>query len=207
MKKISALILTCFSVFLWSQKINPNAIRLLDTASEELSKNSTFYIKFNYLYVIPGQKSSAETGQVYAAKEKYHLILPNITQIYDGYKVYTISKEDKEITSSDREDGTSLSPTNILSLYKKGFDIFFEGTSTINGTKCNIIKLVPTDKKKSRSIVLAIAKNKLVRISENYNDGSSLILTIIDFRENLIVNKSLLSFDKNNYKDYTLTEL
>jgi outer membrane lipoprotein-sorting protein len=207
MKKIVAFILLCFSVTLWSQKIDPNAKRLLDTASEKLSKNSTFYIKFNYLYVIPGQKSTAETGQIYAAGEKYHLILPNITQIYNGNKVYTISKEDKEITSSDREDGDSLSPTSILGLYKKGFDISSEGSSTVNNIKCSIIKLVPTDTKKSKSIILAIADNKIVRVSENYNDGSSLILTIIDFKENLIVNKSLLTFDKNNYKDYTLTEL
>jgi outer membrane lipoprotein-sorting protein len=207
MKKTFALIFLCFSFTLWAQKIDPNAKRLLDSASEKLSKNSTFYIKFNYLYIIPKQKSTAETGQIYAVGEKYHLILPNIAQIYDGNKVYTISKDDKEITSSDREDGDSLSPTNILNLYKKGFDISSEGTSTINNIKCSIIKLVPIDTKKSKSIILAIADNKIVRVSENYNDGSSLILTIIDFKENLIVNKSLLTFDKNNYKDYTLTEL
>ncbi len=207
MKKIITLILLCSSLFVWSQKIDPEAKRLLDTASEKLSKNSTFYIKFNYLYSVPGQKSAVETGQVYAAGEKYHLTLPSVTQIYDGNKVYTISKDDKEITSSNREDGESLSPTNILNLYKTGFDISSEGTSTINSKKCSVIKLTPTNNKKSKSIVLAISDNKLVRVSENYTDGSSLILTTIDFKENLIVNKSLLTFDKNNYKDYTLTEL
>ncbi|MDR1877116.1 MAG: hypothetical protein LBQ84_05780 [Flavobacteriaceae bacterium] len=208
MKKIVALIIfLCFSAFSWSQKIDPNAKRLLDTASEELSKNTTFYIKFNYLYVVPGQRSTVETGQVYAAGEKYHLMLPNTTQIFDGNKIYTISIDDKEITSSDREDGESLSPTNILNLYKKGFDITSGGIGTINNIKCSIIKLVPSDTKKSKSIILAIANNRLVRVSENYNDGSSLILTVVDFKENLIVNKSLLTFDKNNYKDYTLTEL
>jgi outer membrane lipoprotein-sorting protein len=207
MKKIFAFLFICSSFMLLAQKIDPEAKRLLDTASAKLSKNSTFYIKFNYLYSVPGQKSVTEIGQVYAAKEKYHLILPGITQIYDGNKIYTISKEDKEITSSDREDGDSLSPTNILSLYKSGFNISFEGNSTINNVKCSIIKLVPIDTKKSKSILLALSNNKIVRVSENYNDGSSLILMIIDFKENLIVNKSLLTFDKNNYKDYTLTEL
>lgn len=207
MKKIFAFLFICSSFMLLAQKIDPEAKRLLDTASAKLSKNSTFYIKFNYLYSVPGQKSVTEIGQVYAAKEKYHLILPGITQIYDGNKIYTISKEDKEITSSDREDGDSLSPTNILSLYKSGFNISFEGNSTINNVKCSIIKLVPMDTKKSKSILLALSNNKIVRVSENYNDGSSLILMIIDFKENLIVNKSLLTFDKNNYKDYTLTEL
>ncbi len=207
MKKIITLILVGVSLFSWAQKVDANAKKLLDTASEKLSKNSTFYIKFNYLYSVPGQKSTVETGQIYAAGEKYHLILPAVTQIYDGSKIYTISKDDKEITSSNKEDGESLSPTTILNLYKKGFDISSEGTTTINDKKCSVVKLVPTDNKKSKSIILAISDNKLVRVSENYNDGSSLILTIVDFKENLIVNKSLLTFDKNNYKDYTLTEL
>lgn len=207
MKKIFAFLFICSSFSIWAQKIDPEAKRLLDTASAKLSQNSTFYIKFNYLYSIPGQKSISEIGQVYAAKEKYHLILPSITQIYDGNKIYTISKEDKEITSSDKEDGESLSPTNILNLYKSGFNITFEGNTTINNVKCSVIKLVPIDTKKSKSILLALSNNKIIRVSENYNDGSSLILMIIDFKENLIVNKSLLTFDKNNYKDYTLTEL
>lgn len=207
MKKIFAFLFICSSFLIWAQKIDPEAKRLLDTASAKLSQNSTFYVKFNYLYSIPGQKSISEIGQVYAAKEKYHLILPSITQIYDGNKIYTISKEDKEITSSDKEDGESLSPTNILNLYKSGFNITFEGNTTINNVKCSVIKLVPIDTKKSKSILLALSNNKIIRVSENYNDGSSLILMIIDFKENLIVNKSLLTFDKNNYKDYTLTEL
>ncbi|MCT6869075.1 hypothetical protein [Apibacter sp.] len=207
MKKIFALLLISSSIILWAQKIDPEAKRLLDSASSKLSKNSTFYIKFNYLYSQPGKKSISEIGQVYAAKEKYHLILPTLTQIYDGNKIYTISKEDKEITSSEKEDGESLSPTNILNLYKSGFNITFEGNAIINNIKCSVIKLVPNDTKKSKSIFIALSDNKVIRVSENYNDGSSLILMIIDFKENLIVNKSLLTFDKNNYKDYTLTEL
>lgn len=207
MKKIFAIILLSFSFIAWSQKIDANAKKLLDNVSTKLSKNSTFYIKFNYLYVVPGQKSTAETGKVYAAGEKYHLILPTTTQIFDGNKIYTISKDNKEITSSNKEDGESLSPTNILNLYKKGFDISSEGSSIINKQKCSIIKLVPTNNKQSKSIILAIANNKLIRVSENYKDGSSLILTITDFKENLIVNKSLLTFDKNTYKGYTITDL
>ncbi|MGM5630626.1 hypothetical protein O2K51_06940 [Apibacter raozihei] len=207
MKKTFALIFLISTIFIGAQKIDPEAKKLLDTASEKLSKSTTFYLKFNFLYTVPNQKSSAETGQIYAAGEKYHLILPNVTQIFDGNKIYTISKEDKEITSTGKEDGESLSPTSILNLYKKGFDISYEGTNLVNHVKCSIIRLIPTDKKKSKSIVLAISDNKIVRVSEYYNDGSSLILTVVDFKENLIVNKSLLTFDKNNYKDYTLTEL
>ena len=81
MKKIFALLLISSSIILWAQKIDPEAKRLLDSASSKLSKNSTFYIKFNYLYSQPGKKSISEIGQVYAAKEKYHLILPTLTQI------------------------------------------------------------------------------------------------------------------------------
>lgn len=206
MKKLLILTFFCLSIVSWGQKVDANAKKILDAASQQLSKSSTFYIKFNYLYSIPGQKSSTETGQIYAAGKKYHLTLPEITQISDGSKIYTISKDDKEITTSSPEDGDGISPTNILNLYKTGFNISSEGTSTINNIKCSIIKLVPTNNK-SKSIILAIANNKIVRVSENYNDGSSLILTIIDFKENIIVNKSLLSFDPSKYPDYTITEL
>ncbi|TWP24265.1 outer membrane lipoprotein carrier protein LolA [Apibacter muscae] len=206
MKKILFLMLFTSSFLLWGQKIDANAKTILDNASAQLSKSSTFYIKFNYLYTVPEQKSTTEVGQIYAAGNKYHLILPSITQISDGSKIYTISKDDKEITISNPEDGDGISPINILNLYKKGFNISSEGSSTVNGVKCSLIKLVPTNNK-SKSIVLAIANNKIVRVSENYNDGSSLILTITDFKENIIVNKSLLSFDSSKYPDYTITNL
>lgn len=209
MKKVFQIfiLLLLASMGLHAQNIDANAKKILDETSEKLSKNNTFYLKFSYLYSIPGQKSKSQTGEVYAAGDKYHLTLPDVSQIFDGNKVYTITNDDKEITASNKEDGESLSPTNILNLYKKDFNISSGGIKYIHKKKCNLITLTPTNTKKSKSITLAISNKKLVQVTEKYNDGSSLTLTVTQFLENLIVNKALLSFDKSNYKGYTYTEL
>ena len=207
MKKIFTLALVCIAVFAGAQKIDPTAKKILDEVSSKLGQNTTFYIKFNYLYSVSGGKNMAETGQVYAAGEKYHLILGSTTQIFDGSKVYTISADDKEITASDKSDGEVLSPTAILNLYKSGFDISLAGTKVIDNKKCTLIKLIPAKATNSKSVILAIANTKLVQVTENYNDGGNLVLTIKEFKENLIVNKSLLTFDKEKYKGYVYTEL
>ncbi|MDR3273498.1 MAG: outer membrane lipoprotein carrier protein LolA [Flavobacteriaceae bacterium] len=207
MKKIFTIVSVCIAVFAGAQKIDPAAKKILDNVSSKLEQSTTFYIKFSYLYSVSGEKSASQTGHIYAAGEKYHLILGSTTQIFDGNKVYTISDDDKEITASDKADGKALSPTSILNLYKQGFNISPAGTKIIDKKKCTLIKLVPTDANKSKSIILAIANNKLTQVTENYNDGGSLVLTVKDFKENLIVNKSLLTFDKEKYNGYAYTEL
>lgn len=187
-----------------------SAKELLDQVSNSYTKIPTYYIKFE---VKESGNAKAETGEVYASKEKYNLNVMGINQIYDGKTLYTISKEDKEVTVStpakDSED--LLTPVKILGMYKTGYKYELEKTSTVGGEKIQFIKLTPTGNSDISSISVGInTKNKtLYQYKENHKNGGSRTITVKDYLENLIIPKPLFKFDKSKYESdgYIVTQI
>lgn len=187
-----------------------NAKELLDQVSNSYTKIPTYYIKFE---VKESGNSKAETGEVYASKEKYNLNVMGINQIYDGKTLYTISKEDKEVTVSTPEKNSEdlLTPVKILGMYKTGYKYELEKMNTINGDKIQFIKLTPTGNSEITSISVGInTKNKtLYQYKENHKNGGSRTITVKDYLENLIIPKPLFKFDKSKYESdgYIVTQI
>ena len=111
----------------------------MDKVSEYYQKNPTYYNKFE-LKESGAQKT--HTGELFAAKERYSLDVMDIKQMYDGKMLYTVSKEDKEVTVSMPEPDSDdlLTPTKILKMYKSGFQLSLGKTETIAGEKIQFIK-------------------------------------------------------------------
>lgn len=187
-----------------------NAKELLDQVSNSYTKIPTYYIKFE---VKENGNSKSEIGEVYAAKDKYNLNVMGINQIYDGKTLYTVSKEDKEVTVSTPEKNSDdlLTPVKILGMYKTGYKYELEKTSTINGDKIQFIKLTPTGNSDIKSISVGInTKNKtLYQYKEINKNGGSRIITVKDYLENLIIPKPLFKFDKSKYESdgYIVTQI
>lgn len=203
---LTTLTLFLISVSTYAQ----NAKELLDQVSNTYIKIPTYYIKFE---VKESGNSKAETGEVYAAKEKYNLNVMGINQIYDGKTLYTVSKEDKEVTVSapSKDSDDLLTPVKILGMYKTGYKYELEKTSTVNGDKIQFIKLTPTGNSEIKSISVGInTKNKtLYQYKENHKNGGSRTITVKDYLENLIIPKPLFKFDKSKYESdgYIVTQI
>lgn len=204
-------IFSILSLFLLSFSASAqNAKELLDQVSNSYSKVSSYYIKFE---VKESGNSKAETGEVYAAKERYNLNVMGINQIYDGKTLYTISKEDKEVTVSTpgKNSDDLLTPVKILAMYKTGYKYELEKASTIDGNKIQFIKLTPTGNSEMSYISVGIdTKNKtLYQYKESNKNGSSRTITVKDYLENLIIPKPLFKFDKSKYESdgYIVTQI
>lgn len=173
----------------------------MDKVSENYQKIPTYYIKFE-LKESGAQKT--HTGELFAAKERYSLDVMDIKQMYDGKMLYTVSKEDKEVTVSTPEPDSDdlLTPTKILKMYKSGFQLSLGKTETIAGEKIQFIKLIPTTNSEVESILVGVnvKNNTLQQYKEFYRNGNSRFITVKEYLENLIIPRALFKFDQSKYE-------
>ncbi len=173
----------------------------LDKISETYQKIPTYYIKFD---LKESGSSTSNIGELFAAKEKYSLEVMDIKQMYDGKTLYTVSKEDKEVTVSQpaADSDDLLTPTKVLKMYKSGFKLDLGKSETIGGQKIQFVKLTPTSNSEIQSVQVGIntKSNTLYSYKESYKNGGSRTLTVKEYLENLIIPRALFKFDQSKYE-------
>ena len=199
MKKV---IFSIVSILILSVSIQAQtAQQWLDKVSETYQKIPTYYIKFD---LKENGSSGSNVGELFASKEKYSLEVMDIKQMYDGKTLYTVSKEDKEVTisqpASDSDD--LLTPTKVLKMYKSGFKLDLSKSETIGGLKVQFVKLTPTSNSEIQSVQVGIntKSNTLYSYKESYKNGGSRTLTVKEYLENLIIPRALFKFDQSKYE-------
>lgn len=209
-KKITFAILT-ISIFGFTQaqKIDAKSKTILDAVTKNYKENTNSYFKFVYGSGT-GKITKTEPGIFYSAKDKYKLKIMGTEQIFDGNKVYNISAEDKEVTIAKPNGSESMfSPLSYLESYNKEYNVKYLGKISVNGVNADRIQLSPIKANGIKYVYLYInsAKNQLVKLEQFSNDKSILVIAIKDFKENQNLDASMFSFDKNQFKNYIITEL
>ncbi len=189
-----------------AQKVDSKAKNILDETSANYKSKSTMYFKFVYGMGNNGKVSKNQTGIFYTSKNKYKLKIMGNEQIFDGNKVYNINTEDMEVTIAKPNGSEAmLSPINYLDSYKKDYNISYTG----NKNNLEVIKLTPTKKNGIKHVFLHInkAKKQIEKIEQYADNNDITTISISQYKENLKVEPSTFSFNKNLYKNYLITEL
>lgn len=182
----------------------------LDRVSNTYNQASSYYINFEFQF---NEGDEVQIGELFAVKEKFSLQVMDITQMYDGKLLYTISKDDKEVTilKPDENSNDFLTPTKILYTYKKNFTPTLDKTTTIDGVKVQQIKLTPNQSNEYDYIMIAIdVSTKTIKMYNEYlNSGEVRSIKVKEYLESLIIPRALFKFDQSKYeKDgYIVTQL
>ena len=124
--RTQTLLLLLFSIpTLLLSQTSLKAKKLLDDTSVQMRNYNNYQFKFKYSLENSSENIKQETnGSVVVSQEKYKLITLDITQLFDGKNLYTIFPENEEvlITSSDQEENILLNPTELIDIYKTGYD-------------------------------------------------------------------------------------
>ncbi len=191
--------------FSFAQKIDAKAKTILDAVSANYKAKKNTYFKFTY-GTGTGKVTKTETGIFYSTPSQYKLNIMGNEQIFDGKKVYNISKEDQEVTIA-KPNGTekTLSPINYIDEYKNGYTVTYSGKS---GT-LDKITLVPVKDNGIKNVVLFIntPKKQISKIIQTSTDNELATITVSQYKENQTLSASTFTFDKNKYKNYLITEL
>ncbi len=188
------------------------AKEMLDKVQNKYQNVQTYYIKFDFDNQTNGQNQK-KSGEVYSSKQKFNLNVDDVNQVYDGKKLYTISKDDKEVVISNASNSEDfLTPTKILNSYKTGYQYSLDKKQTIDGQAIQFIKLTPTVKNSPiKYCLLGVnpKNNQIYSYQEFGKDGSKTTITVKEYLENLIIHKDYFNFDPKKYKSkgYIVTQL
>ncbi|MXV37869.1 hypothetical protein GO491_04125 [Flavobacteriaceae bacterium Ap0902] len=214
MKTIIYSILFALILLPLNAQNSTQAKSLLDKVANNYKAQNSFYLKFNSQ--LDNQKTNTQdqyTGEIYVKKEKYNLSLPkmDIRQIYDGAKLYTISADQKEVTVTQpvKNSDELFTPTKVLEMYKNGFNLSMDKTATVEGRNIQYVKLVPTTKSDVQHILIGIDKknNEMVQLIETNANNTVTTVTVEKQLNNIIIPRGMISFNKNNFKGYYISEI
>ena len=200
-KKTLFVFVTGVFTMVFAQKVDSNAKNILDVVSAHYKSKNAIYFKF--IYATAGKN---EMGEFYASKDKYRLKIMGSEQIFDGNKIYSINEEEQEVTVSKSNGGENvLSPMSYLEAYKKNYNIIY--VSKKNNQ--DIIKLTPIKSNKIKQVLLYInfAKKQIEKVEQYAANNAKTSIIISQYKENIAVSSSVFSFNKNQYKNYLITEL
>ncbi len=205
MKKLLLLMLISITTGAMGQN-SDKAKQLLDEVYGKVKSYENIMVDFKYVLTNSEAGINNETrGDVTMEGEKYIGNFFGSKQLFDGKKVYTIVPENEEVTIEDQtDDENALTPSKMLTFYKKGFNYQWDILQNVQGRKIQFIKLTPIDSNSEiRSILLGIdveTKN-IYKLIDTGKNGTITTITVNSFKTNQPLSKTLFTFDENKYKD------
>lgn len=196
------LILFGLNLFLFSSFAGAQtADEWMDKLVKTYQRAQTYYLKFE---MTESGNSKSHTGELFASGDKYNVEILEIRQMYDGKKLYTVSKEDREVTVSQPAPDSNdfMSPTKIISAYRSNYKATLDKTETVKSQKIQYLKMTPKSESEVKYAIIGIQTkdNTLYNYKEFYSDGSFRSFTVNEFLENLIIPKALFKFDQTKYE-------
>jgi outer membrane lipoprotein carrier protein len=213
MNKIVISIITVFTFFsAFAQTKDPQALEILDKMSAKYKEMSGFKATFSYTLESPSSKINENyDGDITVKSNKFRLKMGGQEIINNSTTVWTYLKESNEVNISNYEpEEGEINPTEIYTIYQKGFKYLKLEDLTENGVVYEIIDLVPEDKDKPYfKIRLTINKKdktlKGWKIFEK--SGNRYIYNIKNFAPNAVIDDKTFIFDKTQYKGVQVVDL
>ena len=213
MKQFITLLLTLSIGFGQAQSREPKAQALLDEVSAKVNGCDNMLLEFKYVLENSEENVRQETrGDVTLMGDKYVLNILGITRLFDGTKLITISPEDEEVTISTQNSAeeNTITPSQLLSFYEKGYNYKMDIVQNIRGRKIQYIKLTPIDSNAEINYVLLgidINTKHVYNLIEIGSNATKTTLTINAFKTNQPLPESLFVFDATKYSDYFINNL
>jgi len=121
--------------------------------------------------------SQSSSGTIYIQKEdKYRIESKNEVIVTDGVTSWSYKKKKKQVVIDNyKNDGNTFSPNKFLFSYPENFYSDLEGTETVSGTECYLLKLSPRHKGsvKSAKIWVDVSDNLIRKITINSSESTS----------------------------------
>ncbi|MFK7050274.1 MULTISPECIES: outer membrane lipoprotein carrier protein LolA [Flavobacterium] len=211
MKRIIVLLLALTSINLQAQN-DAKAKALLDKVAAKVKSFKTIQVDFKYNLQNAKEGINQDSkGNVTLSDNKYLLNFMGVTKICDGAKVYTISKEDEEVSIAKvRNEEEADTPAKMLTFFNNGFKYNWDINQSIKGKKIQYIKLTPIGSKDDRKQILVgvdIATQLIYNTITLNKNGTKVTLTVNSLKTNGALPKNYFTFVKAKYPNYYINNL
>jgi chaperone LolA len=121
--------------------------------------------------------TQSSAGTIYIQKEdKYRIESKNEVIVTDGVTSWSYSKKKKQVVIDNyKNDGNTFSPNKFLFNYPENFYSDLDGTETVSGEECYVLKLSPRHKGSVKSAKIWVDKeqNLIKKITINSSESST----------------------------------
>ncbi len=203
MKRVIALIFTVLCAMnVMAQNGNDDAKALIGKLSEQMRSMENYEVSFT---VVSGEQKVK--GYYAVSGEKYYISIDDAEVFCDGGARYEVNPANKEVTV----DAVDTKSHNILTNPTRAFDFVdgdfnFEMVAT-NATSTTI-KLTPKENNALGIIFVDMQREPVKPTALAYEyDGQTIKIEINSLDEMTgMVDISMFTFDKNNYRDYEIVD-
>lgn len=196
-----------------------NASAQGNKSGEILKKVSKTYksyktVKAGFTIEIKSKQSNRKTvqkGTIYIKGKKFKVEMAGQEIFCDGKIVWTYLKDANEVQISKYDESQmEVSPSNIFTIYEKGFIHKFTGSVMEDGVRYNEVELTPVDKKKpffKVKLKIDDRNNKISSMHILAKNGTTTTYKITSFEGNLHMNDSFFKFDSKRKPGVTEIDL
>lgn len=209
-KKITIIaFLAIGSLSLAAQDQDPKAKKILDELSAKTKACTSIKAEFSWVVEKKDKSKDTQVGKIQTKGAKYKLEIPGHEIYCDGKTVWDFIKDANEVQIKDMEvgDDEAINPSNIFTIYEKGFKYKFESEDATT----QVISLFPTnpDKKKFHTIKLYIDKTKkqITSVKMFMKDGTIQTYTIKTFVCSAVIADTEFVFDSKLHKGISIEDL
>lgn len=195
-----------------SAQNDKKAKAILSGVSAKYKSYQAIKAEFSYTLENPQEKiNETQTGTLHLKGNKYRLNIAGQEVISDGKTIWTYLKDAKEVqvNTVDPETG-AITPSEIFTMYEKGYSYLFVEEKTINGKVCQIVDLTPLDKTKSFfkvRLTIDKAAKQIVQSRIFDKNGNRYIYTIKSFAANPKLADTFFMFDPKKYPGIEVVDL
>ena len=158
------------------------------------------------------KNSEVQQGTIYLKGKKYKLEIAGQDVISDGVTRWTYVKDANEIQiDHQKTDENAITPTNVFTMYEKGFLFKFTGEEKQKGMVYQLVELIPVDPKKKNITKVKLKINKKDNFIANAKifdrNGSIQTINVDKFSPNVIKSDSIFSFNAKNFPGAEVIDL
>ena len=210
MKNFGIVVISFFISLQIAGQSSEAAKLLLDAVATKMEGYENMEIKFRQTLVnedagIYDGDEPPIVGEIILQKEKYNLKYLGNTFLFNGFTMYVINEEEKEVTVSkgdiDGEDGF-IYPSKLATFYKEGYTYALGEIKKENGRNLQFVNLFPMDNTSNIikvELVIDPETKQIYQLIQTGENGSKTTFTITTFKSNQKIPEKMFSFDSQKY--------
>ena len=157
-------------------------------------------LRFDYQYVVDANnQSDVQQGTAFLQGEAYKIILKEQQTISDGKTIWSYLVDDEEVMVSNATDGSDNTPLKLLTTLDQDYTAIFTDSNTI--TLSN-----PDGQYKLITLTLE-KKNTLKSMVIHADDGSKMVINLIETKFNQDLKDNFFTFDKKAYPKVDIIDM
>lgn len=211
-KNFSLLLLAATMALPAAAQQDAKAGKILDEMSAKYQALKSFQATFTQTLENPGAKVKQNlNGDIVVSGQKFRLKISGQEVINDGKTTWTYLKTENEVNISDSDPETQeMSPSQIYTMYKKGYKYNYVQQLQEGGEALDVIELAPENRQNDVFKVRLKVRKKDASVKSWQifkKSGNQYTFYIKKFEPNPPVDATTFAFDKAKYKGVKVVDL